>query len=951
MPICGYRSIRALGARAVLGLSLCLGSSPLAAADDIFVPAGGDLQAALNAAKPGDTVSLQAGATFAGNFVLPVKPDADVITVRSSAGDAQLPGDGVRIDPAHASLLPKLHSPNTAPALRTAKGAHHWRLLFLEFGANKDGVGTIIALGDGSSAQSSLAAVASDIVVDRCYVHGDRAVGQKRGIGLNSARTHILNSYIADIKAVGQDSQAIAGWNGPGPFDITNNFIEAAGENVLFGGADPYIPGLVPADITIERNHMSKPVAWRGSPWQVKNLFELKNAERVVIRDNVFERNWQAAQAGYAIVFSTRNQDGRAPWSRVQQVRFEQNIVRDVAAGISIHGTDDVHPSGQTRDLRIAHNVFVISKALWGGSGHFVQMGDGPADIAIDHNTVVHDGTVVNVYGNGPWTIPGFVFTNNIARHNTYGIKGVGFASGTATIGAYFPGAVVTHNVLAGGRAGSYPAGNWFPAAAEIASLLDGVTQGNYESGASNAYRNAATDGLDVGAVLGSTVTAPPPTVTAPPPTMTAETAYTLAEGATGTFFNLDICLANPNPQDARARIWFMKSTGETVPYDLTIPALARRTVRVNDVPAVANAAVSTVVESLDGLPLLVERSMFWDRASYGGHTEAAVAAPGTVWYFAEGSQGFFDTFLLLVNSGDAPAEVDVTFLLERGGPLTRHYTVLPRARFTIATDQIAELAGTAFSVRIISSRPIVAERAMYFGLAWEGGHESAGVAAPATTWFHAEGATGPFFDTFLLIGNPNVSPVNVTVQYLLETGATIVRSHIVAAESRLTIDVEREDPQLASAAVSATVTANLPILSERAMYWPGVAGSWTEGHNSFGVTRTSLRWGVAEGRVGGTNGFETFLLLANPNSAPATVRLTFMRTNGTPITRDLTIGPTSRLNVHVNTAMPELANESFGVLVESLNNVSTVVEETMYWTAGGRVWAGGSNAAAIPLP
>src|SRR5262249_45679041 len=148
-----------------------------------------------------------------------------------------------------------------------------------------------------------------DLVVDRVYVHGDPAYGQKRGIGLNSASTSILNSYIAEIKAVGQDSQAICGWNGPGPYIVTNNYLEAAGENVLIGGADPFIPNLVPSDITFTKNYFTKQLAWRTQSWQVKNLLELKNAQRVAIDGNVLEYNWQAAQNGYAIAFTPRNQD------------------------------------------------------------------------------------------------------------------------------------------------------------------------------------------------------------------------------------------------------------------------------------------------------------------------------------------------------------------------------------------------------------------------------------------------------------------------------------------------------------------------------------------------------------------------------------------------------------------------------------------------------------------
>ena len=60
------------------------------------MPAGGNLQAAINAANPGDTITLAAGAVYAGSFVLPAKSGSSYITIRSSTPDAQLPADGVR---------------------------------------------------------------------------------------------------------------------------------------------------------------------------------------------------------------------------------------------------------------------------------------------------------------------------------------------------------------------------------------------------------------------------------------------------------------------------------------------------------------------------------------------------------------------------------------------------------------------------------------------------------------------------------------------------------------------------------------------------------------------------------------------------------------------------------------------------------------------------------------
>src|SRR5688572_24776331 len=240
-----------------------LWSAPKLEAATIFVPAGGDLQRALNDARPGDTILLQENAEFVGNFLLPMKTGDAWIVLRSAAPDTVLPGAGIRIQPSYAPLLARLRSPNSSAALRTAPGAHHWDIRYLEFPANQGGLGDIVQLGDGSSLQNSLAQVPHHIVLNHVYVHGDPLFGQKRGIALNAAHVTISDSHISDCKGVGQDTQAIGGWNGPGPFTIENNYLEAAGENVMFGGADPAIANLVADGITFRGNYLSRPMAWR----------------------------------------------------------------------------------------------------------------------------------------------------------------------------------------------------------------------------------------------------------------------------------------------------------------------------------------------------------------------------------------------------------------------------------------------------------------------------------------------------------------------------------------------------------------------------------------------------------------------------------------------------------------------------------------------------------------
>jgi len=342
-----------------------------------------------------------------------------------------------------------------------------------------------------------------ELVLDRVYVHGDPVYGQKRGIALNSASTTITNSYIAGMRAVGQDSQAIAGWNGPGPFTISNNYLEGAGENLIFGGSDPAIPNLVPSDIVITRNHFSKPLAWRSEPkWTVKNLLELKSAQRVVIDGNLLENNWLAAQTGYAILFTPRNQDGAAPWTVVQDVQFTNNVVRNVAAGINILGTDYIHPSLETNTIVVRNNLFEnVSGAQFGGQGRWVQLTGGGRDITFDHNTVLQDGWSVIAVSH---SVQNFVFTNNIVPDYSWAIIGDATAPGNPTIARFFPYSTFLGNIFAGSSPSKYPAGNHYPTSMAGVGFIDYVplTGGTYRLALTSLYRNAGHDGKDVGVDL-----------------------------------------------------------------------------------------------------------------------------------------------------------------------------------------------------------------------------------------------------------------------------------------------------------------------------------------------------------------------------------------------------------------------------------------------------------------
>jgi hypothetical protein len=427
-----------------------LASTPARGAT-IAVPANGDLQAAINGAKPGDVITLTAGAVYTGNFVLPANgnPGPLSITIRSGASPATLPPAGQRIMPAHASQLPQIKSPNTSPALQTAPGAKFWVMQYLEFGANDRGYGDIIALGSGDPAvQTSLAQVPSDLVIDHCYIHGDAASGQKRGIALNSGKTDIIDSYISDIKAIGFETQAIAGWNGPGPYKIVNNYIEGAGINFLLGGADPGIPNLVPTGIEFKRNHVTKQVGWRqpalGTPANVKVTAAKGGGPP---QDTVYY--YTIVAAGTAAMDTAMYSRPTAEASERVTKKGTVTVTWNAVPGASRYRVyRNSVPNSPTRYFETTSTSFVDNggnppnsggipgAAAWTVKNLFELKN--AKNVVVDGNVLENNWsdaqtgyavlfTVRNQDGGAPWsTVESITFTNNIVRHAPGGINILG---------------------------------------------------------------------------------------------------------------------------------------------------------------------------------------------------------------------------------------------------------------------------------------------------------------------------------------------------------------------------------------------------------------------------------------------------------------------------------------------------------------------------------------------
>jgi hypothetical protein len=447
------------------------------------VNAGGDLQQALNAARPGDTVELQAGATFPGSFTLPVNTGTGYVTVQTSAV-SKLPVNA-RVKPSSASNMAALVAPDGGAALIAATGAHHFRFIGLEI---RPAAGTysfgLVLVGLGS--ETTVAELPHDLEFDRMYIHGDPEAGTKRGIALNGAAVTVRNSYISDIKSNWQEAQALCGWNGPGPFTIINNYLEGSGENVMFGGAWPAIPGLVPSDILVRGNYLFKPTSWRAV-WGVKNLFELKNARNVVLDGNILENCWPGWQSGLAILFNG-GVDG--PQSIIENVQVTNNLIRNASLAFSI-GSDNVYnQTTPPRQMTFRNNL------MTGLAGSTFMLLGRLSGVTIEHNTAISENTSYS--GEESAVFANATFRSNIFIKGAYGFIGNGTPDGLETLNRYFPGFIFSDNAMVGSSPAVYPQMNFFPASVAEFGFAN-TAANNYRLSPAASVLFRGSDGKDVG--------------------------------------------------------------------------------------------------------------------------------------------------------------------------------------------------------------------------------------------------------------------------------------------------------------------------------------------------------------------------------------------------------------------------------------------------------------------
>ena len=505
------------------------------------VPAGDavNFQKAISATTCGDTIVLAAGSTYSGNFTVPQTTctnNSGWMIIKSSA-TASLPASNNRVGPSSVANMATISTPNSSGAISFQADANHWRLIGLEITTSfiTTSAQTYALVGGGldtNGAQlTSQALLPSFIIFDRDYLHGLSNTNVTKAFYMDAASFALVDSDCREIHFNGNDNQCLFATNGSGPYLIQNNYLEAAGENIMFGGADPVIANQIPSDITIVGNLFSKNLAWRGEAapynWVVKNLFEIKNAQRVLIDGNVFQNTWQAGQQEAMIIRSVNQRDGAGClWCSALDVTVTNNLFQHNPEAIALSPTEaPSNVSVPTGRVLIQNNLMLDTSAVnWGGTGYVFAMttaSDLPQmhDIIIDHNTSFTDSVgpaspdFIRLDGNATVSLSNLQITNNLSDYgldaSPYGgIEGNGLASGSLVLSTYATGLIYNDMVFidsSGSSSGypTYPTGTFWSTQAGIGfTSVSGTSPnltGNFQLTSGSAYHNAGTDGRDIG--------------------------------------------------------------------------------------------------------------------------------------------------------------------------------------------------------------------------------------------------------------------------------------------------------------------------------------------------------------------------------------------------------------------------------------------------------------------
>ncbi len=400
-----------------------------------------------------------------------------------------------------------------------------------------------------------------------------------------------------------------------------------------------------------------------------------------------------------------------------------------------------------------------------------------------------------------------------------------------------------------------------------------------------------------------------------------------LAEGTTAWGFVTYISMMNPNPVPVTADVTYMTLSGPTAGPSVNLPAESQATIWPKETLGARD--FSTKVTCRQHLPIAVDRTMAWTGQGAGSleaHSCVGVTAPARTWYLPEGSSAWgFECWLLVQNPGSAKANVTITYMPEGSGPMTVSSQVPPASRRTYSMS--GDIGSRDASIKVASDVPVVCERAMYRN-ARRSGHDSVGSAVAARDFYLAEGTTAYDFTTYVIIQNPNASPVTVTLTYMTGDGPVTQPGFVMPASSRKTV---RVNDVLPGRDLSIRAHANLPVIAERSMYWDAGAGEAC--HDSIGAAAPHRAFYMPDGQTSG--GRETWTCVQNPNPAAVTVRVTYLTTSGSGNASFTELMPAdTRRTLRMADRLPS-TRAAVAVTCET-GRLKIVVERSMYWDSRG---------------
>lgn len=501
-----------------------------------------DIQTRINAAAKGDTIKIPHTFDCTVALSLPPKAGGGVVLVETDTPNL-IPAYGTRVALTDGVNMPILrgntgNSPIVSSQTNTAIDGY--RFVGIQFLASTT-TDTDSLIFIRNAAATTAGTSVSNVIFDRVIVRGTGTTHYaKRGFFVSGVNIGVVNSYVDNFYAI-DDAQAIAPDMAPGPYIIDNNTLIASGENILIGADCPANFGMIPADLTITRNYMFKPLSWKSDDpsWDhinrtIKNTLEFKGGNRALVEGNVLSQNWAQGQQGYTFLLTPRNAQGTCSFNLVQDITFRKNIVKNIGKFANFLRVDGGPPGGGLGPTTTPTNRVLVQNNLsynWDGTKWltggpiFVQQLGGIPNTVIDHNTTIMASSGLQgareIYCDATGgTLSTGLYANNslMAADQSNGASILANADGggtsalnTCTTGGYTVTANAWWNIP--GLGGTYPAGNSFPTAAANVGFVDATTCAT-TGGSSCAltpaspFHNAGSDGFDIGANVAAVLSA-----------------------------------------------------------------------------------------------------------------------------------------------------------------------------------------------------------------------------------------------------------------------------------------------------------------------------------------------------------------------------------------------------------------------------------------------------------